>query len=98
VWAVAASSGPLPTVGEALALVGRRWVGVIGTGIVVAVILVALLIAVAIVATIGLAVFDRLGIILALVAIVIYVWIALRLFLAGWLAAGGNGVSASVNG
>ncbi len=99
VWAVAASSGPLPTIGETFALVGKRWVGVIGTGLTVAVIEIALLLlGLALVAVIGLAVSDRVGIVVALVLIVVYFWIALRLLMAGWLAADGNGVSASVNG
>src|SRR3954451_4735965 len=49
IWEAAASSGPLPTVNQVLDLLKARWISIIGTGLVVAAILIGLLVAVMIV-------------------------------------------------
>src|SRR4051812_23512009 len=98
IWAAAASSGPLPTVGQVLELLKARWGGIIGTGLVVAGILIGLLIALVLVVGVSLAVLPPLGFLVLLAGVIGYAYVSSRLSMAGWLAASGGSVSESVNG
>jgi hypothetical protein len=98
VWAVAASSGPLPTINETLGLVSRRWVSVLATAILVGLISIATFILTFLVAGVVAAIAGALGILAFLAGLVFYAWIASRLSMSVWLAAEGNNVGASLNG
>jgi hypothetical protein len=98
IWAVAASSGPIPGSGAVTELMGRRWAGIIGTGIAVGVMLIGAFIGIGIVGgTVGVLV-HGLSIIVFIVMFALLAWIALRLSLAVWLAADGASVSDSIRG
>ena len=98
VWAAAASVGPFPTIGEALSLVRRRSAGVLGAAILVSLIQLGL-IALGAVVLIVLGQINRaitFGVGVGLV--IVFVWLAVRLYMTPWLAADGAGVTASVRG
>jgi hypothetical protein len=98
VWAIEASSGPFPTVNKVVSLSTRRWVGIIGTGIVVAVITIALLVALVVLAGIAFAAVGNFGWLVVLIAFVGFAYITARLSMAGWLAADGASVQLSIVG
>ena len=98
IWAVEATSGPLPQPDRVLSLAGGRWVGVIGTGIAVAVIMIVLLFGMVILAGISAAALGNLSILVFLAIAVVAIWISARLSMAGWLAADGLSISNSING
>ena len=98
VWASAASVGPLPTIGETLRLVGRRWMSVLGASLLVGVITVGLLVA-AVVLLILLSSFSRpiaFGVAVGLV--IVFIYFTARFYMAPWLAADGGAAVASVQG
>lgn len=98
IWAVAATSGPLPSPNAVFGLAGKRWIGVIGVGIVVAVINLGLIFGmVVITSAIAVAIGD-LAILVALAAIVVAIYVGARLMMAGWLAAEGVSVSNAISG
>src|SRR4051794_230758 len=98
IWASAATSGPLPTFNQVIELLKTRWTAIIGTGLVVAAILIGLLIALVLVVTVGFVALGPLGLILMLAGLVGYAYVSARLSMAGWLAASGGGITESVNG
>jgi hypothetical protein len=98
IWAVAATSGPLPSVGAVFEALGGRWISMIGTGIVVGVIGIGLLLAVILVSAITGAIVGALGILVALAGVVLSIWVGARLSQASWLAASGASVSEAING
>lgn len=98
IWAVAATSGPLPQPGTVLGLAGQRWIGVIGVGIVVAVITVGLILGLVLVAGVVAVVLGDLAILVSLAGIVVAIYVGARLMMAGWLAAEGVSISNSISG
>jgi hypothetical protein len=92
IWSVTASSGPEPTMQATFGLVGRRWINVLGAGVIVGVISLAMLLVIGIVA--GL--LGGIGLIVGLVGIVGAVYVGVRLSMASWLAADGTGAVESV--
>jgi hypothetical protein len=98
IWVVEASSGPLPTIDNVVSVVGRRWIGVIGTGIVVGLISLALIFGLVIIGGLAYAALGNLGILVVLALIVVFIWVAARLSMAGWLAAEGRSISESIAG
>lgn len=96
VWAVTASVGSLPTIGQTVRLAGQRWPGVLGTGLVVG----AMTLAAVAVGVVLLAVLSQVsaavafGVAIGLV--VVFVYFVARLYMASWLAADGLGVGASI--
>jgi hypothetical protein len=96
VWAVTASVGPFPTIGETLRLAGRRWTGVGGVSLLVGCISIGLVV----VAVVGIVVLTRFseaiafGVAVGLV--IVFVWLIARLAMATWLAADGRGAIASI--
>lgn len=98
VWAVEATSGPLPTTDTVVGLAGKRWLAIIGTGLVIAAILIGLLIGLLIVVGVLVALLVAVGILAFFVAMVGYAYVSARLSMAGWLAASGGGVMDSING
>ena len=96
VWAVAASVGPFPTIGETLRLAGRRWSSVVGVSLLVGCISIGLVV----VAVVGLVVLARFseaiafGVAVGLV--IVFLWLVARLAMATWLAADGGGAIASI--
>lgn len=98
IWVVEASSGPLPTIDAVVNVAGRRWIGVIGTGIVVGLISLALIFGLVIIGGLAVAALGEIGILVILALIVVFAWIAARLSMAGWLAAEGRSVSDSISG
>ena len=98
VWAVTASSGPVPTISTTIGLASRRWIGIVGVGLVVGVLTFALSIGAFIVVGLAFALVGIFGILAFLAALVLIVWVGSRLSMAGWLAAEGHSVSASING
>jgi hypothetical protein len=98
IWAVEASSGPLPTMNRVLEIAGRRWIAIILTGLAVAVITLALLFGSVLLTGVAAAAVGELGILVAVALVVVYIFVAARLSMAGWLAAEGHGVSESVQG
>jgi hypothetical protein len=98
IWAVEATSGPLPTTDTVVTLAGKRWLPIIGTGLVVAAISIALLVGLLIVVGLLVAVLAVVGVVAFFVAIVVFAYVAARLSMAGWLAASGGDVMESING
>jgi hypothetical protein len=98
IWAVSATSGPMPQPGTVFGLAGRRWVGVIGVGIVVAVITILLTVGLVLITGILAAALGELAILVALAAIVVAIYVGSRLTMAGWLAADGLSISNSISG
>ncbi|HET9852679.1 MAG TPA: hypothetical protein VFP56_09265 [Candidatus Limnocylindrales bacterium] len=96
VWAVAASVGPFPTVGETLALVRRRWLGVLGAGLLVGLLTIGVLaggvVVLAVLGSINRAIAFGVAVGLAIV----FIWFVARLYMAPWLAADGAPVVESV--
>ena len=98
VWAVTASVGPAPTIGETLRLSGKRWVGVLGTGLVVGLItIVAVLAGVAVLALLN-RVSPALAFGAAIGLVIVFIYFVARMYMASWLAADGGGVMDSVRG
>ena len=97
IWAVEATSGPLPTTNRVIDLARARWIGVIGTGIVVAVISVVLVIGLFLVVGLVAAIAGPLAVLVGIAAFVLYAYVAARLSMAGWLAASGGDISESIN-
>ena len=98
VWAAAASVGPLPTVGQTLALVRRRWVGVLGAGLLVGLLMLALVVGGAVVLAVLSVFSDAIAFGVAVGMVIVFVWFIARLYMAPWLAADGGGVLESVQG
>jgi hypothetical protein len=98
VWAAAASSGPLPDIATASALAGKRWVSVLATSIVVALISLGAVAAgvLVILALSGAGV--AVAFLVAIVLVVPYAWLLSRLSMATWLAADGHSVGDSLRG
>lgn len=96
VWAVAASVGSLPTIGETLRLAGQRWVGVLGAGLVVgAITLTAVAVGVLFLAVLS-QVSAAVAFGVAVGLIIVFIYFVARLYMASWLAADGLGVGASI--
>lgn len=98
IWAVAASSGPLPTMNDVVELMKGRWVGIIATGIVVGAISLVMLIVLAIVVGLAFAATGALGFLVLIAGIVGAAWVGAKLSMAGWLAASGANVGDALNG
>lgn len=98
IWAVQATSGPLPQPGSVFALAGSRWVGVIGTGIAVAILMIGLFLVLLLVTGAITAALGNAGILAFLAMLVGVIWVSARLSMAGWLAADGLSISNSING
>jgi hypothetical protein len=98
IWAVQATSGPFPTIDRIVELIGRRWIGVIGTGIVIALIGIGLIVATLIVSGLAFAIVGNLGVLVLVALVVVDAWVGARLSMAGWLAADGLAVMDAING
>lgn len=98
IWAVSASSGPLPTVNDVVALIQQRWVGIIATGLVVGAITIVLLLVYLFVTVLSLAAVGALGLLIAVAGVVGVAWVGAKLSMAGWLAAEGANVGDAING
>jgi hypothetical protein len=98
VWAVTASIGPAPTIGETLRLAGRRWVGVLGTGLVVGLITIAAVIAGVVVLGLLSQISAAIGFGVAIGLGIVFIYFVARLYMASWLAADGVSVMGSVQG
>jgi hypothetical protein len=98
IWAVEATAGPLPSTDSVVALARKRWLAIIGTGLVVAAISIALLVGLLIVVGVLAALLAVVGVLAFFVAIVVFAYVAARLSMAGWLAAAGGDVMESING
>jgi hypothetical protein len=96
VWAAAASIGPLPSVGETLALAGRRWVGVLGASVLVGAITLGALLLGGIVVAVLAQVSAAVAFGLAMAMIVALIWFIARLYMTTWLAADGVAVLTSL--
>ena len=98
IWAVEATSGPLPQPGGVFALAGSRWVGVIGTGLAVGILTIGLFLVLLLVTGAITAALGNAGILVFLALLVGMIWVSARLSMAGWLAADGLSISNSING
>lgn len=98
IWAVAASSGPLPTVNDVIGLMQARWLAIIATGVVVGGISLVMLIVLVIVVIAAFAAAGALGLLVLLAGIVGAAWVGAKLSMAGWLAASGANVGDAING
>jgi hypothetical protein len=96
VWAVAASVGPFPTLGETLALVRRRWLGVLGAGLLVGVMTLAVVLGGVVVLAVLSAVNRAIAFGVAVGLVIVFIWFVARLYMAPWLAADGGSVMDSV--
>jgi hypothetical protein len=98
VWAIAASVGPFPTIGETLRLAGRRWLSILGASLLVGVINVGLVLLAAVVVGLlaGFSAAIAFGVAVGLV--IAFIWFIARLSMAPWLAADGTAAVASVQG
>ena len=98
VWAAAGSVGPLPTIGQALQLVGRRWLSIIGVSLLIGLISIGLVLIAAVVLAVvaGFSPAIAFGVTVGLV--IAFVWFASRVAMAPWLAADGGGTVASLQG
>ena len=96
VWAAAASIGPFPDVASASALAGQRWVGVLGTSIVVALLLAPVIV----IGSVLIVALGRgspaVGFLLAIMLVVPFVWLSSRLSMAVWLVADGVPIRESI--
>ena len=96
VWAVAASVGPFPTVGETFALAGRRWISILGAVLLVSVVSFGL-VALAVLLLVVIAGFSQAIAFGASVGlIIVFIYVAARFGMAAWLAADGQSAIASV--
>jgi hypothetical protein len=91
-WAVAASRGPEPTINEGIALVGKRWLNVLGSNLIVGLIALGGLIVIGIVS----ALLGGLGILTLVVGFIAIAYVGVRLSMAPWLAADGAAAVDSV--
>jgi hypothetical protein len=98
IWAVAASSGPLPTMNDVIELMKARWVAIIATGIVVGGISLVMLIVLVIVVGVAFAAAGALGFLVLVAGAVGAAWVGAKLSMAGWLAAEGANVGDAING
>lgn len=98
VWAVDASSGPFPSVSRVFGLAASRWIGVIGTGIAVGSMLIALSIGLLFLAALAEGLGRGLSVLALIPMVGIAVWVGARLSLAGWLAAEGGSILNSIGG
>ena len=97
VWAVTASVGPVPTFREAMGLVRRRWIGVLGASLLVGLITFAVVMPG--VLAVGFVLFRvnaALGFGLGVALLVAFAWFMARLYMTPWLAADGVGIVASL--
>ncbi len=98
VWAVTASVGPLPTIGETLRIAGRRWMSIIGASLLVGAVTIGFvllaLVVLRVLADISAAIAFGVGVGL----VIVFIWFAARLSMAPWLAADGGSAIASVQG
>lgn len=98
VWAATASVGPFPTIGETLRLAGRRWPGILVAALLVGVIMIGLFavgaVIVVVLAQTGAAVAFGVGVGL----VIVFLWLAARLYMTQWLAADRVGAVASLRG
>lgn len=98
IWAVEATSGPLPAVDRVVGLAAQRWLGILGTGVSVAVITIGIIVASFVVMALAFAALGNLGVLVFFAVIVFDIWVGARLSMAGWLAAEGHPIAASING
>ncbi len=85
VWATMASVGEAPTMQAAFARVGERWMSILGAGIIVALVSLAIFL----VGGIGAAALGPVGFLIFIAAVVVAIYVGARLSLAGWMAADG---------
>ena len=98
VWAVAASVGPFPTIGQALGLVRQRWASVLGASILVSLITLGL-VALGVVLLVVLArVSNAIAFGVGVGLVIVFLYLNARLYMTTWLAADGLGVTASIKG
>jgi hypothetical protein len=98
IWAAVASVKAAPTFNETLTLIGERWMGVIGTGLVMAGISIGMFLVVALVSAALGAIAGAVGFLVFLAGVVVMAWVGARLSMAGWLAADGHNVTDSLYG
>ena len=98
IWAVSASSGPLPTTNDVIALMSQRWAGIIATGLVVGAITVVLLLVYLFVMVLTFAAAGVLGLLVMVAGAVGLAWVGAKLSMSGWLAAEGANVGDAING
>lgn len=98
IWAVSASSGPLPTVNDVIALMQQRWIAIIATGLVVGAITIGLVFVWLLVTGVSFAAAGVLGLLVLVAGIVGIAWVGAKLSMAGWLAAEGANVGDALNG
>lgn len=87
VWLVAATSGPEPSFGQALDVSVRRWLAILGSGLLTGALLVLAVVPAA-----------AFGVLALLLSLPVFVWLFCRLAMATWLAADGRGPVESVSG
>jgi hypothetical protein len=98
VWAVAASIGPFPTIGETLRLAGRRWAGVLGASLLVGLIMIGVFAVGAVIVVLLAQTSAALAFGAGVALLIAFLWLAARLYMAPWLAADGVGAVASLRG
>ncbi|MBI3751699.1 MAG: hypothetical protein HY263_08625 [Chloroflexi bacterium] len=98
IWAVSASSGPLPATNDVVTLIQQRWIGIIATGLVVGAITVGLLLVYVFVTILSFAAAGILGLLVMVAGLVGIAWVGAKLSMAGWLAAEGANVGDALNG
>jgi hypothetical protein len=94
VWALEASNGRPLKIADAFAVVGQRWVNILGAGIIVGALELAMLIALGL----QFAILGALGILVFLAGLIVMIYVAIRLSMSGWLAADGAAPMAAVQG
>jgi len=92
VWATMASVGEEPTMQVAFAQLGKRWMSILGAGVIVGVAVLGIMLVGGIVG----ALLGALGALVILAAAVVTIFVGARLSLAGWLAADGAGAMEAV--
>ena len=92
IWAVTASKGAEPTMNEAFAIIGRRWIDVLGSGLIVGAITFGLFIVVGLVS----ALLGAIGIVVLIAGVIVIAYVGVRLSMSTWLAADGAAAVASV--
>jgi hypothetical protein len=98
VWATMASAGEAPTMQQAFAQVGTRWMSILGAGLIVGAVTLGIVVAGLLVAGILGVALGALGLLALLVVIVAAIYVGARLSLAGWLAADGVAALDAVRG